>query len=201
MMVLRCGHDSMNVQSWNDVLPFAEFDTDSLLTACKNLLKEAIPVLASRVIFGTRSNGPFTRAMKAAERCQKLRELLFRKRVGEKLCILFRSCWKPHIMTEYLERAAAFTRSRESSLNITDTVQAIFQSSFVDFLVYVVTKINANRNLDILFDKNCSAATHELFLSLLDTFVPPKLSQVKTLAGSLTHPKPMDYQPHFPFYK
>ena len=169
--------------------------------ACKNLLKDAIPLLASRVIFGTWSNGPFTRAMKAAERCQKLRELLYEKGVGEKLCVLFKSCWKPHIMAEYLEQAASFALSRESSLNFTDTIQADFQSLFMDFLVYMVTKINANCNLDILFDENCSTTTHELFLLLLDTFVPPKLSQVKTLAGNLSHPMPMDYQPQFPFYQ
>ena len=172
----------------------AEFERDSLLMASKNLLKKAIPVLASSIIFGTRSNGPFTRTMKDAERCQKLRELLFKKGVGEKLCILFRSCWKPNTMTGYLEQ------SQKSGHKFTDTVQPIFQSSFVDFLVYMVAKINANRNLDILFDKDCSTTTHELFLLLLDTFVPPKLSQVKTLIESLTHPKPMDYQPHFPFY-
>ena len=171
------------------------------MKACERLLGDVIPVLASHVTYGTRSSGPFTKPMKAAERNTKLRELLDNKKVGTRLCKLFRACWRAPVMVEHLERAAAFTRSHESSLNITDAVQAMFQSAFTDFMIVMVSWINESRNLDVLFSDECTDIVEELFLSLLENFPTPKLTQLKALAGSLTPPRPQDHQPKFPFFK
>ena len=138
--------------------------------------------------------------MRASERCKKLRELLFRKRVGEKLCQLFRSCWKPPVLAEYLERAAAFTHSRESSLNLTDAVQTMFRSAFTDFLIYMVSRMNQSSNLDVLFT-NSTEPVEELFLALIGCLPIPKLHQLKVFAGSLPAPKPQDNTPQFPFFE
>ena len=171
------------------------------MKACNHLLVDVIPVLASHVSYGTRSYGPFTRNMKAVERCNKLKELLIDKGVGKILCKFFRTYWHPHVMVEHLECAAAFTHTQNSSLNITDCVQTMFQSTFTDFMVVMVTRINNNRNLDVLFAPDCNPVIESLFLSLLETLPYPKLSQLKILSTSLTQPQPQEYQPVFPFFR
>ena len=171
------------------------------MRSCNHLLVDVIPVLASHVSYGTRSCGPFTRNMKATERCNKLKELLIDKGVGKILCKFFRNYWRPRVMVEHLERAATFTQSQNSSLNIKDAIQAMFQSTFTDFMVVMVARINNNRNLDVLFAPDCNPVIESLFLSLLETLPCPKLSQLKILAASLTQPQPQEYQPVFPFFR
>ena len=171
------------------------------MQACERLLEATIPILSSHVIYGTRSTGPFTKDMKAVERNATLRDLLLNKGMGLRLCQLFRRCWGPSVMAEHLEKAATFTRSRDSSLNITDTVQAMFQSSFTDFMVVMVTRLNEGRNLDMLFAEGTTQVVQDLFCSLIDTLTPPKLTQLKVLAGSLTRPPPCSHQPMFPFFR
>ena len=139
--------------------------------------------------------------MKAVERCNKLKELLIDKGVGKILCKFFRTYWHPHVMLEHLKCAAEFTRTQNSSLNITDCVQTMFQSTFTDFMVVMVTRINNNRNLDVLFAPDCNPVIESLFLSLLETLPYPKLSQLKILSTSLTQPQPQEYQPVFPFFR
>ena len=171
------------------------------MTACHSLLCDAIPILAAHVHYGVCSKRPFTRQMKAFERCSILQEFLFSKGVGEKLCQLFRSYWKPPVLAEYLERAAMFTNSRESSLNLTDAVQTMFRSAFTHFLLYMVSRMNQDSNIDVLFSDGCPEAVEQLFLSLMDCLPLPKLDQLKLLAGSLPTPKPQEYTPQFPFFE
>ena len=184
----------------NDTL-FSEFDEDNLVQACDHLLAEIIPVLVSRVTYGTGSTGSFTRVMNAGVRSEKLRELLFDKGVGQKLCQMFRSCWHPSVMFECLKQVVRFTQSRESSLNIAEALQSKFHSLFTDFMVVMVSRISSECNLDILFSQENCYEVNEVFLLLLETMSPPKLSQIKMSARSLTRPKPQDYQYRFPFFK
>ena len=103
-------------------------------------------------------------------------------------------------MAEYLEKAAMFTKDRESTLNITDSVQTVFKSLFFDFLVYLLSRVNEEFNIDVLFDADCTPAVQELFLDILRVFPLPKLSQLSVLSTSLPAPAP-DHSPRFPFFK
>ena len=184
-------------------LYYIGFPEDSLLTACRSLLDDIIPILA------VRTKRSFTQYTRASERCKKLRELLLTKGVGEKLCQLFRSCWKPSVLAEYLEKAASFTCSRESSLNVTDAVRTLFRDAFTDFLIYMVSQMNQNNNINVLFtdrtkpDEKNSKPVEELFVALLGCLPIPKLDQLKVFAGSLPVPKPhlTQYSPQFPFFE
>ncbi len=176
-------------------------ENDSLLLAMKGILPEAIPVLSSRVFFGSKEGQCFNSEMNASERSKALRELLFNKGVGDVLCERFRSYWKPGFMAEQLEKAASFTYSRESTLNITDFIQTIFKNSFFDFLVYMVSRINEDFNIDVIFSEQCSPAVRELFLDMLRVFPTPKLAQLKVLSASLPTPKPSPFTPRFPFFR
>ena len=177
-----------------------DFEGDNLIEACSHLLKEVVPTLVSHITYGTRSKGPFTRMMKAAERSKKLKEILFDKGIGKKLCQMFKDCWSPKKMTEYLEIASGFTLLRESSLNITDAIQSKFRSLFTNFMIVMITRMNVKQNLDVLFGKDYCPEVEELFLSLLETIKPPKLDEVETLIGHLEQPEPLEYRPRFPFF-
>ena len=175
-------------------------ERDSLVLALKGILPEAIPILSSRVFFGSSPEGSFNRPMSGSQRSETLRELLFKKGVGKVLCERFRSYWKPAVMAEYLEKAAMFTKDHESTLNITDSVQTAFKSLFFDFLVYLLSRVNEEFNIDVLFDADCTPAVQELFLGILRVFPLPKLTQLSVLSTSLPVPA-SDHSPRFPFFK
>ena len=198
---------------------------DSLVVVLTDILPEAIPVLYSRVFFGSNKQGTFNKPMNGSQRSKALKELLFKKGVGQILCEKFCSYWKPTVMAKYLERTAMFTRDHESTLNITDSLQIVFKGLFFDFLVYMLSQINDSCNIDVLFDSDCkdsesrnsdnknsgsrdsdstdsdiNLAIQELFLDILQTFSLPNLSQLQFLSTSLSAPTP-DHSPQFPFFK
>ena len=175
-------------------------EKDSLMLALKKILPEAIPVILSRVVFGTNQQRSFNRPMDGSQRSEALRELLSEKKVGQILCERFRSYWNPEVMTEYLEKAATFTKSHEATLNISDTIQTNFKSLFFDFLVCMLSQINEQFNIDILFDSDCTPDVEDLFLGILQVFPLPKLSQLKVLSTSLPAPT-SSYLTRFPFFK
>lgn len=47
---------------------------------------------------------------------------------------LYRSYWKPSVMGDHLEEAAKFSKSRESTLNVSDYVSYIIASGTVRLL-------------------------------------------------------------------
>ena len=176
--------------------------TDPLILTLKEILKnEAIPILASRVFFGLVHNGYFNTSMSGSKRTKILKTLLFDKDVGNVLCERFRSYWEPNVMSEYLEKAVAFTKSQDSTLNITDSVHTTFKSLFFDFLVYMLSRINEDCNIDILFQTSCTRSIHSLFLDIVQVFKIPKLSELKVRSAHLQLGKKASYLPQFPFFK
>ena len=211
---------------WRCCFPKDASENDSLVKALEDILPEAIPVLYSRVFFGSNKHGSFNKPMNGSQRSEALKELLFMKGVGQILCEKFCSYWKPAVMTKYLERAAVFTKDHESTLNITDSIQIVFKGLFFDFLVYMLSRINDAYNIDVLFDSDCkdsyskaleskksdsktsdnkdsdrkNSAVQKLFLNILQAFSLPKLSQLQFLSTSLLAPT-ADHSPNFPFFK
>ena len=153
----------------------------SLQHVLRFLLQESVPVLSSRVVFTSNDCGCFNKAMSELERCTVLRTLFNEKEVGYILCDLFSSYWKPSVMRRHLERAATFTMKCESTLNLTDSIQTMFKSLFVEFLVYMVSAMNEGFGIDILFDDRCSVATKDMFYAILKAFPIPNLPDLKSL--------------------
>ena len=176
-------------------------EDDPLVIALKEILNEAVPILASRVFFGLVRDGHFNTNMSGSKRTKILKTLLFDKGVGDVLCEKFRTYWKPSVMSEYLEKAVVFTRSQDSTLNITDSIQTTFKSLFFDFLVYMISRINEDCNIDVLFSPNSSPAVQELFLNIVRVFQIPKLSELKMRSAHLQIGKKASYLPQFPFFK
>lgn len=210
---------------WRCCFPKEAPENDFLVLALQGILPEAIPVLYSRVFFGSNKQGSFNKPMNGSQRTKALEELLFKKGAGQILCEKFCSYWKPAVMTEYLERAAMFTRDHESTLNIADSIQIVFKGLFFDFLVYMLSQMNDGCNVDVLFgsdfkdseskrsdnkslgnkdsdskDSDITPAVQELFLDVLQTFSLPKLSQLHFLSTSLPATT-SDHSPKFPFFK
>ena len=211
------GKGVIDIQNWlwRCCFPKEASEDHSLVVALKDILPEAIPVLYSRVFFGSNKQGSFNKPMNGFQRSKALEELLFRKGVGQILCEKFCSYWKPAVMTKYLERAAIFTKDNESTLNITDSIQIVFKGLFFDFLVYMLSQINDGCNIDVLFNSDCkdsdskdsdrkdsdiTLAVQGLFLDILQTFSLPKLSQLQFLSTSLLPPTNV-HSPKFPFFK
>ncbi len=183
----------------------SQLEEDTLLQALLGILPQSIPVLAARMFFGSRQNSYFNSTMNGHERSEVVKGLLKKGHdeitVGRILCEKFRAYWKPGVMAEHLEKVAVFLRNTESTLNISESIQTSFKSLFLDFLVYIISRINENYNIDIIFDPDCSETVQDLFLDVLRVFPTPKLSKVSLFSNSLPQLKPLVYTPKFPFFQ
>ena len=177
----------------------------SIATQLHALLKEAIPVISSRVFFGKHPSSSFNRPMNVTERISLLEKLFFKKKVGEILCDRFHSYWQPKVMVEYLEKAAQLSQQHETSLSVIDSLQTIFKNLFFDFLVHMVYKINQGMNIDVLFNDGSSDDVVNLFLDVLRTFPIPKLNEIKMLGiassdTAVANSEVAYAPPKFPFF-
>ena len=175
-------------------------EDDSLVQTAKGLLEEAIPVISSRVPFSSYVEFPFNGQLTISGRDGHLRDLLITKGVGAVLCKHFRSYWKPSIMSGYLEQAANLAHQQQSTLNITDTIQAAFKVTFMDFMVVMVSRLNENCNIDSVLVDGGSPVVDALFRDLLAFYPCPLLTQLKVLSNNLQAPCNPGYIPVFPFF-
>ena len=175
-------------------------EPDTLLQALSQILPQAISVISARVYFGNKHDRSFNSAMNATQRSNALRTLLFDQGLGDVLCEKFRAYWKPKLMAEYLEKAATFSKQRESTLNITDSIQTQVKTLFMDFCVYMLSRANENFNLDVIYAEESSSAIHKLFLQVFRIFPVPKLSQLNLLSNNLPALQPPSHCPRFPFF-
>lgn len=173
---------------------------NTLLQTLTELLPQAIPIISSRVTFGKKSDGTFNSAMNATQRSKALRVLLLDRGLGNVLCQKFEAYWKPEVMIGYLERAAAFSKQRESTLNITDAVQAQFKALFMDFCVYMIARTNEKFNLDIAYAKDAEPEIRRLFLNLFMVFPVPQLHQLNWFCNNLPSLQPAVQFVRFPFF-
>lgn len=163
--------------------------SDALVHALSLLLPQTVSMISSRVHFGY--------SMNASKQSEMLKALLERG-LDEVLCNKFRVCWTPKALTECLERAATFSKQRESTLNITDTIQTQFKALFMDFCVYMLTLANNHFNLGSLYAEDPSSSVHKLFIDILRILPVPELHQLITNnTPSLLHP-PLHCR--FPFF-
>ena len=175
-------------------------EEDSLVQPAIGLLEEAIPVISSRVPFSSYAGFPFNGQLTTLLRDGLLRDLLITKGVGAVLCKHFRSYWKPSMMSRYLEQAANLAHQQQSTLNITDTIQAAFKVRFMDFMVVMVSRLNENCNIDSVFVDGGSPVVDALFRDLLTVYPCPLLTQLRVLSNNLQAPCNPGYIPVFPFF-
>ena len=195
---------NVDIKSWFQQCAESQADSPKTLSeALPTMLKNAIPVLASRLTFGSLESCSFNKPMTLPERTKALESVLIKKPLGDVLRNRFLSYWDQATMAKYLRRAATFTRNGESTLNLTDCLQEMLKSSFLDFLLYILTRINQNYNLDILFDSSQEPEMHGLFIAIVEVLPLPDIlglnvayNAMKKEQFSVSH----DIIPKFPFF-
>ena len=198
------GNGAIDVEDWFSQCCFKnsdfEAEDDCLVQTARDLLEEVIAVISSRVPFSFHEGFPFNGQLSMSRCAELLHDLLIKKEVGVVLCKLFRSYWKPSVMVGYLDQAANLAHQQQSTLNITDTIQAAFKVTFMDFVVVMVSRMNENCNIDSVFVNGGSPAVDALFRDLLAVSPLPLLTQLKVLSNSLQAPCNPGYIPVFPFF-
>lgn len=185
-------------------IPQVRSGGDTLSLFLPRILKEVIPVLPMRLSFGSLENSPFNRQMFQPDRMALLQSMLLEdSTVGEVLITLFKDYWNQATMAKYLQKAARFTRNGESTLNMADCLQEILKSLFLDFLLYMVSKMNENLNLDVWFESASLAAVRRLFLDIVKALPVPHISELKMAYSALREQGVQSvhtYAPKFPFF-
>ena len=160
-------------------------EPDTLLEALTHLLHQSISGISARICLDDSAN---------------IIKTFLNKGVGEILCKKFRAYWKPKLMAQYLEEAATFSMHRESTLNITDSIQTQIKALFEDFCVYMLMQANQSFSLKTLCNEDLSSPVHKLFIDILNDFPVPKLQELKLLTSNSLSIRPPTYCLHFPFF-
>ena len=135
----------------------------------KSLLCEAIPTVASSVLFKG------TNKADATEATLFLEDLLFTKGVGAQLYYRFLSYWNPRVRVSLLQKVARHTYDTESTLNMTDSVQTIYRSRFLEFMVYFFKKVKEDNYLHtVTYCDN--QQVFDLFRAMIAVIPLPKLA-------------------------
>ena len=188
---------------------------DSQMTiALEQLLPEAIPIIASRVALTCRDG---RNVMDASERTAILQRLLIgtlhgdaesggekpnEMSLGKVLCVKYRKYWTPQLMVQQIKQLSSFMYERESTLNITDSIQSVVRSTFFDFLVYMFSSLNERNDVHILVEEpRCCPPVQQLFRDLLIALPVPELAQIKVLMAANRQQVILPYFPRFPFFK
>lgn len=169
------------------------------------ILREAIPVISSRVSFGSYESAPFNRPMSIPERNEALQKILLHKGVGEVLLERFGTYWHYNVLIEYLEKEALFAHNHETTVSVLDSLECNLKALFFDFLTYMVSRINEELNFDLLCTKDCPPEVQEMFVKLLRVYPIPEFTELKTLhvqvdTKSLSRDEAVFAIPAFPFY-
>lgn len=162
-------------------------NSNALVHALSQLLPQTTSLISSRVQLGC-NNITMNQMLKT----------LLEQGFGEILRDKFQVYWTPKVMAECLERAATFSKKRESTLNITDTIQTQFKALFVDFCVYMLTLANSYFSLASFYAEDPSSSVRALFTSILKIFPVPKLNHLITNNSPDIPQSPVHC--HFPFF-
>ena len=167
------------------------------------MLDDTVPLICSRVVFGSHSEARFNCKMSSTKRSDLLKELFNDKGFGKVLCSCYCSLWEPEQISQQIRVAADFMYNNKSTLNLTDTVQTSFKSSFYGFIVYMVSVINENFNLDLLFEESCPEEVSGMFKEFLLILPHPPLHILNQ--QTIEHKPPpsinkCSFMPTFPFF-
>ncbi len=172
---------------------------DRMTVTLESLVDESVPKVASRVSVILSGHDAYT----GIQWSENIRKVLVSKGIGKVLAGMFRSYWEPTVMVNELKRVITFMYNHESTLNITDSIQSVFQTLFFDFLVYMVVLMNKDMSMQLLLKDDCSEQVEKLYCKLLGALPLPDLTHLKYLSTSFqleSHAPAQLYQPRFPFF-
>ena len=172
----------------------------SLLTVLHHFLPEAVRVLASRLVLQS-SCGPFNKTVNISQRRGMLKSLLFDKGIGHILCDRYLSYLTPSVLMEYLQTAAKTAQRRESTANLTHSIEMALKSSFLAFSAHMIATLDQDHNLNLLFDTTCTQEVHEMFKRILDKIPLPDFVHLGLPPATGNTSGNGTYNYRFPFYR
>ena len=180
-------------------IPSPNSESEMVAAVKKVLLREAIPVLVSRVSFGgTKCD------LNVSEKTELIETLLLETKLGTVLSTKFCAYWKPRTMVEQLQHVSKVLYDQESTLNITDSIHCIIQSAFFDYIVVMFRKMITNQVIDFLIMEDSSSDLIQNFmLDFLSALPVPSLAKLKVIGTNQQYSPDTaaTYSPKFPFFK
>ena len=170
-------------------------------------MSEIIPVI-SAYVYLEMSRWPHGESGDKLTRQKIWNKLVFEMNVKDVLMKQFLTYWELETITELSEKASNFTVTYESTLGMTGAIQSAVQSSFQDFVLYILSVVNKHKAIHALFLENrCLDETLSIFLEILALLpIPKTLQNLRAELISFTKPakkkkKHNKQAPSFPFFK
>ena len=202
-------NEPLNIQNWLSLTLLSYKDEikrikESMLESLKNKLPTLTVDILSRIKFGTNLHCIFnSNNLDLYQRAQLL-ERLFKTEIGPILCEMFISYWKSDFIREQIHSYANLIFQNLSNLSLTDLVVTSFWNLFTSFLTLMIYKMNANLNLEVLFDQFkidtdpnqyprqpqmqqtlCKEETMQLFLGILKHINLPTMEEIENISHIL----------------
>ena len=161
---------SINIHDWSlqFCLPSNQEDSvhlSSLKDMLGSLLYQAVPMIVSQMIVTHKPGAVFNAKMDGYERSDLVQRLLGEYGVGELLVGRFSEYWGRREVNMYIRKAALYTYTNQSRLNLSDSIHFFLRSLFFEFLVYMLSWMNTNCGIEIFFDSQVSKPESDLMKS------------------------------------
>jgi len=164
----------------------------------QQLIPEAIPVISSCIEL--REVGRSTK-MNPLQAKNAIEALLIKKGIGRILCEQFEKKWDQHTMVDYMQRAASYAYNHTFSLNLTDSLQMMVNSLFVDYLVCMVRQMNEECTIDILIKEDYQSNVLNFFRKIIEAVDVIKLPDLKAHSSSRLSSSLCSSCFKFPFFR
>ena len=188
----------LGIQDWlRACLQVGTPQTDFLLKVLDEMLPSALTTAESSIEIGRKTRKAVSCPMTIPQQSQSLRDIFVEKGLYAALCQKFCSYWTPSLMLHYLQEAAHIIRSKKSMVCLAESMEHVFKKYFLDFIVYMVSKINQDGYFDILIDQQYSPIVLEPFKDILRDIPTPELPQ---LSQRRFFPVSVRFTPTFPFF-
>ena len=177
--------------------------TDHLIEPLKKILKLSYPIIVSRATFGKDTSMLINKPMDAFEKIKQLSFLLEEFEngaVGEILLRKFQSYWTPRNMNRYVCNAAIKAYSCESRLSLSDSIQHMLQSLFLEFLSYMVSWMNVDYSVDLVLAESDKKCVKYYFLKILSVLPLPDISSLESYKLMSTFKKRIWNKLSLPFF-
>ena len=205
------------VQSQNSNLQCDEIEHN-----VEDILRDAIPLVASRLHLRSRES-EYQKFLDVSSKTLALKHILLGKfpteirqscknspeqqsqdvgeSVGGTLSRNFSKYWNSKEMSKHLQKFASLTFIRNSTLNLTASVETTFRSLFVDFVVYRLSRMEVTFDLYILLhSEEIEPCLVKCLLCCLENLPLPRLEQLSQLSNlPLVNFCPPRHHSKFPF--
>ena len=179
--VRKTSSSVIDVEHWFRQCCLQEVTRFKPMIDLQQLVPEAIPVISSCIELCEVDRNTKMNALQAKN---AIEALLIKKGIGKLLCEQFERKWDQHTMIEYMQRAASYAYNHTFSLNLTDSLQMMVNSLFVDYLVCMIRRMNEDCTIDILLKEDYEPKFLNFFRKIIEAVDVIKLPDLKAHSSS-----------------